>query len=331
MKILTTIYLLIFLVMTGHAQHKNLVLSYATTFKNQQGDLFLAIYYKNKTGWHTYWKNPGDAGTPFKHQFTVNNQKVVLPEYEWPAPKKYYDSLDTITYGYSGTYGLYFPLNKEIQKKLNGQELVIKSRWLVCKEICIPGEKTFKGRFLNEKFTSSELSSFKLSQKEQMNLFNKIPQLTKDGHKINIFLSRTSRPNELVLTYSIKEITPDKIINKVNLLTPFPATLFTFKHEKLYMDKKNTLYGRVLIDWDGEYAENGPIPLPEDGFFKNNYKLKFIFANPWNQKQEVFEKTFPSFSVKGIKTQEKFVQALIPLEKIGKKKSLLKKVNNKIY
>ena len=38
----------------------------------------LAISFENFPHWHTYWKNPGDAGLAIKNQFLLNKKEIKL-------------------------------------------------------------------------------------------------------------------------------------------------------------------------------------------------------------------------------------------------------------
>ena len=37
---------------------------------------YLALNFENHPHWHTYWKNPGDAGLPIKNIFSVDNKEI---------------------------------------------------------------------------------------------------------------------------------------------------------------------------------------------------------------------------------------------------------------
>ena len=100
------------------------------------GVQYLAISLLNDVGWHTYWKNPGDAGTPNKFVFESAGTEVSLDEKEWPTPKKYLEAGDIMTYGYEGLQHYFFKLTNSLKNK----KLDIHGIWLVCKDICIPGE-----------------------------------------------------------------------------------------------------------------------------------------------------------------------------------------------
>src|SRR5215831_14406413 len=53
-----------------------------------------------KSGWHTYWRYPGDAGVPPRFDFT-GSQNVKAVEVLWPAPQPIPEH-DLITIGYTG-------------------------------------------------------------------------------------------------------------------------------------------------------------------------------------------------------------------------------------
>ena len=59
----------------------------ATSFKDSKNQNILAVTFSNEEHWHTYWKNPGDAGLEIKLKFTdKNNKELLLKEFPWPAP-----------------------------------------------------------------------------------------------------------------------------------------------------------------------------------------------------------------------------------------------------
>ena len=101
---------------------------------------YLAMTLKNDKGWHTYWKNPGDAGIPVKFKFSLGDNKVDFHELEWPTPKKYIEPGNILAFGYSDTYSFFFGLTDQDVKNLIGKKLHVKGTWLVCENICIPGQ-----------------------------------------------------------------------------------------------------------------------------------------------------------------------------------------------
>jgi DsbC/DsbD-like thiol-disulfide interchange protein len=51
-------------------------------------------------GWHTYWRNAGEAGLPTDVQWSLPNG-FSAGELQWPLPHKYNESGDVLTYGYA--------------------------------------------------------------------------------------------------------------------------------------------------------------------------------------------------------------------------------------
>lgn len=244
----------------------------------------LAVTFKNTKGWHTYWKNPGDAGLAVKVKFyTEDNKQLVLKDYPWPAPKRYIEQGDMWAYGYSGKYAFFF----DLPNKLINSKIKIVGEWLVCKDICIPGTRT----------VSFPLSSDPiLTQGELKDRFQQLPTTSKMPTNIKLYLTKTENPNELALHYLIEEADFSKVDSKVNLITPYHAFPFDYKHEEIFFDRENkSIYGRALIDWDGIYED--PIwEMPHDGVFDKIIKPKFLLNYPKGEKSKIITKEFKVFS-----------------------------------
>ena len=121
------------------------------------GEVQLGYRFKLTPGWHTYWINPGDSGGPVEFIFTEGNA-FNISDISWPGPEKIpYPPL--MTYGY--TDEVVFPFTIDL-KDLEDKEITIKTRFLVCDEICIPEQTELvlllKNQFLNVTQNSSLLS-----------------------------------------------------------------------------------------------------------------------------------------------------------------------------
>ena len=129
-----------------------------------KGMRYLALSYENHPHWHTYWKNPGDAGLPIQHKFKASSQELKLEPLEWPSPQRYIEKGNIWAYGYEGEYSLFF----KIPKNLNGK-IEIHSDWLVCKHICIPGFIDIVGKIDGNKFNlisskNEEVTNYSISK-----------------------------------------------------------------------------------------------------------------------------------------------------------------------
>ena len=99
----------------------------------------VALEEKIAPGWHTYWKNPGDAGAPTEIQWTLPQGWKAGP-IQWPRPKRL-PVASLMDYGYEGTPWL---LNTLTAPADATGPVTIKAAvsWLVCEKICIPEDAT---------------------------------------------------------------------------------------------------------------------------------------------------------------------------------------------
>lgn len=261
----------------------------------------LAVQLKNDKHWHTYWKNPGDAGLSIKFIFKKDGQEIKLKDYPWPAPKRYIEKGNMWTYGYSGSYAFFFDLTDEFKNS----NLTITGQWLVCKDKCIDGTRTRDISIDNK--LEGEVNPL-ISQTDLLETFSFLPKTT-DSTDVKIFLTKGQKLNQLALHYLIENVDFTKVSKKKNILTPYQAFPFDYKHEELYMDEKNKImYGRMYIDWDGVFED--PVwDLPENGIFKKPIQTKFLIQYP-KDKAFIVNKSFTEFSLTGDKSLSRMVANL---------------------
>ncbi|HWQ37139.1 MAG TPA: thioredoxin family protein [Burkholderiales bacterium] len=102
--------------------------------------LTVALRLKMEERWHTYWKNPGDSGLPTRIEWKLPPGFEAGP-IQWPAPKRI-DVGPLANYGYEGEVLLLTDIRTP--PSLSGSvPLEAKAHWLVCEEICIPGDAQF--------------------------------------------------------------------------------------------------------------------------------------------------------------------------------------------
>jgi thiol:disulfide interchange protein DsbD len=101
--------------------------------------LWLDLHLDIAAGWHTYWLDPGDSGLPTEIAWHLP-AGFHAGDIGWPVPKRFV--LGTIgNYGYAGTADLLVPITAPADLKPNASvHLAADARWLVCSDICIPGE-----------------------------------------------------------------------------------------------------------------------------------------------------------------------------------------------
>lgn len=257
---------------------------------------YLAISFENHPHWHTYWKNPGDAGLAIKNQFLLNKKEIKLTEEEWPAPKRFIENGTQWAYGYSGSYTIFYRLDKDDLNRISGKPLELNSTWLVCKHICIPGQKQISFKLSSGKVVSSTGDLLApLPESELASRLINLPKLTSTPDYLDIKLMKGIKEKTLVLSYEVHKTTDVNFLNNANLMYSFPSPPLDFLHENLVV-KEMSLTGIVEINWDGEYS-TPPEDFPKDGKFKKPHSLKFLFNDPVQRKVVVIEKTFSGFDL----------------------------------
>ena len=108
--------------------------------------LLVGLHLQLAPGWHTYWRNPGDAGDPAEITITAHGAfsgttNTIL----WPTPTRIREG-SFMSYAYTGDVllPLLLPLTPT-QNVTPRQETTLNAHahWLVCAQLCIPEEADF--------------------------------------------------------------------------------------------------------------------------------------------------------------------------------------------
>src|SRR6056300_93020 len=134
LNILWSSFLLANPVETGHAKA-----SLITNLQSSsQESFFVGVRLEMQDGWHTYWENPGDSGSPFNARWSTN-AGVIIENVSWPTPQTIpYPPL--MTYGYEGDVVFPFQVFRSLDKELT--EISVDFDFLICADICIPEKAT---------------------------------------------------------------------------------------------------------------------------------------------------------------------------------------------
>jgi DsbC/DsbD-like thiol-disulfide interchange protein len=106
------------------------------------GTSHVALSLTLEPGWHVYWVYAGDSGEAPVVTWSAP-QEIVLGPMQYPAPSRL-PLGPLMDYGYEGR--AIFPINLTASQQLSLGATSLKAhlRWLVCREICLPG-KAFLG------------------------------------------------------------------------------------------------------------------------------------------------------------------------------------------
>jgi thiol:disulfide interchange protein DsbD len=98
---------------------------------------YVGLRMRMRKGWHTYWKNPGDAGLPLRIEWKLPDG-FSAGGIEWPAPERI-PTGSLMSYGYS--HEVLIPIEITPPDQIPADSVTIRGsfEWLECKEVCLPG------------------------------------------------------------------------------------------------------------------------------------------------------------------------------------------------
>ena len=104
--------------------------------QNSSKNITIGLEYQMQPGWKTYWKSPGDGGfaqnISWENSSNISDVKIL-----WPTPIKF-EILGLTSLGYQDN--VTFPLEIEIENEFQDINLDLHVNYLICKEVCIPGD-----------------------------------------------------------------------------------------------------------------------------------------------------------------------------------------------
>ena len=119
-------------------------------------------------GWHTYWKNPGDAGLATELQWTLPDG-VAAGDVVWPAPHKITTG-GLVSFGFDGPVMLTVPLVVGPSFKAAGPAglvVKLKASWIACNIECIPEERELALQIAENSATAGNAAAFESATAEQ--------------------------------------------------------------------------------------------------------------------------------------------------------------------
>ena len=138
-------------------------------------ELLLGLNFKLTPGWHTYWKNPGDAGEGASVTWQLP-KGFQASEILWPGPEAI-PVEPLMTFGYEDEITLLTKI-KALDAAVFPAIVKAKVSWYTCKDICVPQEANLEltiqnGEKINT-FFANELS----------NVFLNLPKELSSKHRV---------------------------------------------------------------------------------------------------------------------------------------------------
>ncbi|MGB6430398.1 MAG: protein-disulfide reductase DsbD domain-containing protein [Candidatus Acidiferrales bacterium] len=101
--------------------------------------LWVGLQFQLPRGWHIYWMNPGDSGEPPKIRWNLP-PGFHAGDFLWPYPQRI-EAPSIVDYGYANGVVLLAPIAVPAELPAHGSVTLGGAvRYLVCREICVPGK-----------------------------------------------------------------------------------------------------------------------------------------------------------------------------------------------
>ena len=189
-------------------------------------------------GWHTYWRNPGDAGLATTLTWKLP-KGVTAGSPLWPAPERFVSG-PVVDYGYRGEAILLVPLAMERGASGNPGLAHVQVSLLECSQMCIPEQATLT---IDLRQASGSRGIFARARAALPRAFGGIARAERHGHGFDGFaggpvLRKTPLPKRVRI---------------------FPATLGAVNNDAPAVIRRN---GDTLT-WT---AARAPHPRPLDRF-----------------------------------------------------------------
>jgi DsbC/DsbD-like thiol-disulfide interchange protein len=97
----------------------------------------VGLLMKMRGGWHTYWKNPGDAGLPLRIAWKLPEGFSAGP-IQWPTPERFQGG-PVMSYGYGREVLLPIEITPPSQIATDSVTIAGTFDWLECNDVCLPG------------------------------------------------------------------------------------------------------------------------------------------------------------------------------------------------
>jgi DsbC/DsbD-like thiol-disulfide interchange protein len=143
--------------------------------------VWVAIRQQIDPGWHTYWRNPGEAGVATAVTWTLPHG-ITAGDISWPVPERFGDGTVT-NYGYEKEATLLVPLTAVPAAKPGSSRLTV--NLLACEHMCIPEQATLD---LDLNKASGNTAIFAAARRSLPTPFAGTSRYSVDAHGLRVVL-----------------------------------------------------------------------------------------------------------------------------------------------
>ena len=255
----------------------------SSTHTNNQNELYLGLQYQLKKGWKTYWLSPGEGGFPQNINWS-KSRNIQNIEVLWPTPYEF-EILGFKSLGYSDE--VVFPLKTTIQNIAKETSVVLDVNYLICKDICIPGNAYLEliipsgiGQITEHSFIiEKSLSLIPINNLEISELENVSAKASADSDNVSIIITASSQKSfvdpklYLDTEFGLPVITPI-----INYSANYKNLKANFIFEKKLFTKKSFNLDVIIKDNNQAFEINTDIKIEEkqSKLSQNNSLIHFL-------------------------------------------------------
>jgi thiol:disulfide interchange protein DsbD len=240
------------------------------------GDTILAgVQMKMDPGWHTYWKNPGEAGTATTIAWTLP-PRISADEIQWPLPKKI-PPAEVTTYGYEDEVVLIVPLKLATNLAAGTLNLAAKVTWLECKESCLPADAAVAAT-LNLGAETKNSANAAVIESWQA----KVPKPTSE-FQFQAWWEKSASGDTRPLIFGGRETAPTKNVARDSVdFFPYASDDFEIQSavEKFPADPSGLTFRKIAKKFSGDWPkEISGVVVIESGKQRIGYEVKLPIAD----------------------------------------------------
>jgi DsbC/DsbD-like thiol-disulfide interchange protein len=226
--------------------------------------LWVGALFQLDPGWHIYWQNPGDSGEPPRIQWKLPSELhggAIL----WPRPVLLGKG-SVRDYGYEGQVLLMTPLQTPPNLPATTPvEIAATVKYIVCREICIPGKADLTLSIPQLSQTTAQPASWReLFQRTRAQLPNPLPpylkvSATSTGGNFVLVLEGAAATDEM----RFFPIEPGVIENSAaqSVTSNGSVVRLTLKKSEQLAKPLSTLRGVIVLDGNRAYKIDVPVGI----------------------------------------------------------------------
>jgi DsbC/DsbD-like thiol-disulfide interchange protein len=96
--------------------------------------IWIGLNFAIESGWHIYWKNPGQAGTP--PEAVWHAPAFRMGEFVWPVPERIVSSGD-VSYGYGTSATILAPATRTTPARSGALAIAAAVTYVICRDVCV--------------------------------------------------------------------------------------------------------------------------------------------------------------------------------------------------